>query len=233
MTSFSSSFSQNQRWPKSVILWEVYSNWFAISRNSARTCQNTRNDKCIAGLRKFWIRYCCYGSVCRLFQKSRKRKPKPRWRDQFRKILGHSPYGIPVLPIWKHYTWRRPSLFIMLARQYARTTMKNVWKCEKKCKWCIRHDSSYSLCLWSSFFAICILSPISQLSSFLTKHQKNFLCGIKLNTKFIVYGNWFVVLHFFAKFFAISFFMVVWSVSWSGIGISGPHKNVSIITRSS
>ncbi len=44
-TSFLSSFSQNQRWTKSAILWEVYSDWFATSRNSARTC---RNDKCIA-----------------------------------------------------------------------------------------------------------------------------------------------------------------------------------------
>ncbi len=46
--SFSSSFPQNQRWMKSVILWEAYSDWFAISRNSARTCRNVRNNKCIA-----------------------------------------------------------------------------------------------------------------------------------------------------------------------------------------
>ncbi len=49
--SFLSSFSQNQRWTKSVILWEGYIDWFAISRNSAWTCQNTRNDKCIASFR--------------------------------------------------------------------------------------------------------------------------------------------------------------------------------------
>ncbi len=48
--SFSSSFLQNQRWTKSAILWEVYSDWFAISRNSARTCRNARNDKYIASL---------------------------------------------------------------------------------------------------------------------------------------------------------------------------------------
>ncbi len=52
--SFSSSFSQNQRWMTSAILWEVYSDWFAISRNSSRnsawTCQNARNNKCIARL---------------------------------------------------------------------------------------------------------------------------------------------------------------------------------------
>ncbi len=50
--SFLSSFSWNQRWTKSVILREVYSDWFAISRNSSQnsawTCRNTRNDKCIA-----------------------------------------------------------------------------------------------------------------------------------------------------------------------------------------
>ncbi len=55
MASFSSSFSQNQRWTKSTILWEVHSDWFAISwnssRNSARTCRNTRNDKYIVSLR--------------------------------------------------------------------------------------------------------------------------------------------------------------------------------------
>ncbi len=55
--SFSSSFSQNQRWTKSVILWEVYSDWFAISQNSARTCRNARNDKCIASLRLMEIPY--------------------------------------------------------------------------------------------------------------------------------------------------------------------------------
>ncbi len=33
---------------KSVILWGVYSDWFAISRNSAQTYWNARNDKCIA-----------------------------------------------------------------------------------------------------------------------------------------------------------------------------------------
>ncbi len=53
--SFSSSFSQKQRWTKSAILWEAYSDWFAISwnssRNSARTCRNARNDKCIASSR--------------------------------------------------------------------------------------------------------------------------------------------------------------------------------------
>ncbi len=47
-TSFSSSFSQNQRWTKWAILWEVSSDWLAVlrnsSRNSARTCWNTRND---------------------------------------------------------------------------------------------------------------------------------------------------------------------------------------------
>ncbi len=51
MASFSSSFLQNQRCMKSAILWEVYSDWFAISQNSARTCRNARNDKCIASYR--------------------------------------------------------------------------------------------------------------------------------------------------------------------------------------
>ncbi len=49
--NFSSSFSQNQRWTKSAILWEVYRDWLAISQNSAQTCRNVRNDKCIANLR--------------------------------------------------------------------------------------------------------------------------------------------------------------------------------------
>ncbi len=52
--SFASSFSQNQRWTKSAILWElweVYSDWFAISRNSARTCRNARTDNCVVSFR--------------------------------------------------------------------------------------------------------------------------------------------------------------------------------------
>ncbi len=54
LSSFSSTFSQNQWWTKLAILWEVYSDWFAVSRNSsqnsARTWRNVRNDKCIAGV---------------------------------------------------------------------------------------------------------------------------------------------------------------------------------------
>ncbi len=50
-----SSFSQNQRWMKSAILWDVYSDSFAISwnssRNSARTCRNVKNDRCITSFR--------------------------------------------------------------------------------------------------------------------------------------------------------------------------------------
>ncbi len=53
-----SIFTKHQRWMESEILWEMYSDWFAISQNSswnsAWTYRNTRNDKCIASLRVFW-----------------------------------------------------------------------------------------------------------------------------------------------------------------------------------
>ncbi len=57
--SFSPSFSQHQRWSKLAILRDVHSDWFAISRNSsqnsAQTCRNARNDKCIASFRKLSV----------------------------------------------------------------------------------------------------------------------------------------------------------------------------------
>ncbi len=43
---------------------------------------------------------------------------------------------------------------------------KNVKKNMKHEQW-IGHNSSYSPCLWNSFFAFCVLSLISQLSGFL------------------------------------------------------------------
>ncbi len=80
-------------------------------------------------------------------------------------------------------------------------------------EWCAGHDSSYSPCLWNSFFTFCILSLISQLSSFLTKRQRNFLCSVRSLSKFrllwIVYNDKFTIIYgssFFHRIFGNFFF---------------------------
>ncbi len=191
-------FSQNQRWTKSVILWEVYSDWFAISRNSAQTCRNARNDKCRAS----FIPAIYYG---RTSMKKEIVKNLVK-NDELQITVNQSLHTIHSLSefLWtSHTTWKIP-LILRWKTTQSRVVMR---KSNDKIDTCIILEisilkSSYSIEL-SEFF---------QLVKYSLKAKKNWKTLIK--SQFYSQSQQLILVYIFFCFYLLFCWNIVrtWAI---------------------